>query len=425
MGEGPTEGDRPPSLAEDVSTLRTYTASLRKDLLRPAAGMLRLPYLSAGAGATYPDLTDWDAVWAGAAYLIDGDAEPLRSSLLNLLDHIGPDGKGQRRIGAEGYNAPAFQLRPFLAAGCFVLARETDDVTWLGTRGLARLDAYLRYRHERGTGAQGLLTWRHVDEGFADNGLANWAWEEHAVQAADLNAQLVLEHAATSWLADRLGDAEMSARHADYARTLAERIEQFLWDETDGCYYSRYVPPARHERSRPIRCQQYVNLWPLFYGLAAPERARRVIDRYVLAPEHYWGPWGIRSLSAAEDHFNNARRSITQPMNAANLRGPALGSAISSNWQGPVWSVANYLVAGALARYGYRDEAAQLARTSVRLHAAGVRRDGCFHENYHSETGEPLAAPGIGSWCVMVQHLPEHVRSPQSWWTRGLSLPGN
>jgi neutral trehalase len=103
--------------------------------------------------------------------------------------------------------------------------------------------------------------------------------------------------------------------------------------------------------------------------------------------------------------------------------GHVVATSDCSNWQGPVWAPVNCLVATALARYGYAAEAAELAARTVSLFADGLRRHGCFHENYHSETGEPLAAPGIGSWCLMVSYLPADVAEPPGWWLRGLELP--
>jgi hypothetical protein len=410
----------PRSTDADVAALRRYAREILPQLLRPAEGLLRRPYLSAGVGSTYPDLVDWDAVWAGAAYLRDGDPEPLRSSLLNLIEHVLPDGKGQRRIGARGYSAPGFQLRPFLATGCFVLSRETEDVGWLGHDGLERVARSLLYRHERHTGRAGLVRWLHVDEGFADNGPANWAWEPDTVEATDLNAQLVVEHAAVAWLADRLGDAARTRRHRDLAQLLAERIEAFLWDDERGFYFSRYNPADRYRAAEPIRCLHYTNLWPLWAGLASAERARRVIERHVLSEEAFWGPFGLRSMARSEPYFNNARRGLTQPMHPS---GHVVATSDCSNWQGPVWAPVNCLVATALARYGYAAEAAELAARTVSLFADGLRRHGCFHENYHSETGEPLAAPGIGSWCLMVSYLPADVAEPPGWWLRELELP--
>jgi len=62
-----------------------------------------------------------------------------------------------------------------------------------------------------------------------------------------------------------------------------------------------------------------------------------------------------------------------------------------SNWQGPIWINTNYLYFLALKRYGFDDEAAQLAGILGRLVLADIHRWGSMHECYHAETGEGLA----------------------------------
>ena len=141
---------------EAVARLRAYGRTLKPDLVRPARGILRREYLSAGIGETYPDLTDWDAVWAGIGFLLEGDPDPLRCSLLNLIDHIAPDGKGQRRIGFAGYSAHPYQIRPFLTSGCYALSRRVG-CDWLDELALDRLDRYLLYWHTHRTGRTGLM----------------------------------------------------------------------------------------------------------------------------------------------------------------------------------------------------------------------------------------------------------------------------
>lgn len=407
-------------LADDVALLREHGRQIKADLYRQPSGLLRFPFLS--AGKNYPGLTDWDAVWGGAAYLLDGDPEPLRNSLLNLLDHIQPDGKGQRTIRPTHYAFPHFQIRPFLATGCFLLSRETDDVDWLGRTGLDKVSQYLRYRHIHRTGRDGLVKWFHQGEGFADNGLANWAWENNVVEGTDLNAQLVLEHRATAWLADRLGDAGTASWHREAAAALHQRLEQVLWHEDDGFYYSRYdstVAPNVPGPTSPIPCLHYTNLWPLWLGLASEDRARRVIETYVLSEEHFWGPHGLRSMAKSDGRFNNARQGVPAPPDLSNMFGPA-ATRPCSNWQGPIWAPTTYLTALGLSRYGYGDAARDLAARTVSHLAASLREHGCLFENYHSETGEPLNAGHFGSWYLLVPHLPDDVESPVSWWLRSL-----
>lgn len=412
-----------PKTLRQAEQIITYRRHIRDDVFRPAAGMLSHPYLSAGLGATYPDLTDWDAVWSGAAYLIDGDPEPLRESLINFLDHIQPDGKGQRRIGRNGYSATPYQIRPFLAAGAFVLSRETDDLTWLGEEGLDRLESYLLYRHSHCTGREGLLTWYHIDEGFGDNGVGNWAWEPNAVEAVDLNAQMVYEHSAFAYMADKAGDERRARRHRQYAERLAAGINRLLWNEDDEFYYSLYIPPLRYAPSTQIKAVYSANLWPLWLGIVPEDRARRVIERYVLDAEHFWSPFGVRSLAKSERHYNNARRGLNMPTGYRAFQGPAIETATCSNVQGPIWSFVNYFAVESLQRYGYLQQAGELTAKIIDVHAESLDRHGAFHENYDAETGEPLAALGIASWCVMLPQLVIDLAQHSDWWLTGLDLP--
>ena len=407
--------------AEDLALITEYARKIKPQMCKPANGILRFPYLTAGV-KSYPYLIDWDAVWGGMAYLAAGDPEPLRGSLLNLLDHTAPTGKGQRVIKPDSYGAPTFHSRPFLATGSFVLSRETDSVEWMRDGWFERLHANLMYWHAHRTGRHGLLKWWHMDEGFADNGVGNWAWDVNCVEAVDLNAQMILEHSCAAWLAGRLGLADRARDHRRLAASLHLRMEEVLWDEKTGFYFSSFNPRERAVLPTPIRAMSYTNLWPLWLGLAPAARGKRALE-YVVSPEHFWSEHGIRSLAKSDSRYNNARQGMTFPMTYPE---PSAGQVISSNWQGPIWSLANYQAALALRRYGREAEARRVAERIIRVHAASLRSLGAFAENYSAETGEPLAATGgLGSWCLMLQYLPAHLQSGTPWLLKGLDLPSS
>jgi hypothetical protein len=404
---------------DDLALLTDYARKIKSQLYKPATGLLRFPYLTAGV-KSYPYLVDWDGIWGGMSYLADGDPEPLRNTLLNLLDHTAPTGKGQRVIKPDAYGALTFHSRPFLATGAFVLARETNSVEWLRDGWFDRLDANLLYWHTHRTGRHGLLKWWHVDEGFADNGLGNWAWDTNCVEAVDLNAQMILEHACAAWLAGRLGRADKARDHQRLAGALQSRLERALWDEKAGFYYSSFNPRERGVPPTPIRVLHYTNLWPLWLGLSPASRAKRALE-YVRNPEDFWSEHGIRSMAKSDPRYSNARNGLTLPMTYPE---PNAGANTCSNWHGPIWSLTNYLTALALKRYGFEKEAQTVTERIIRVHAASLRTLGVFAENYSAETGEPLAATGgIGSWCLMLRHLPAHLESQPTWLLQGLELP--
>ncbi len=448
--EAPAAGNEPAEsgaaarstdLKEDLAVIDDYSRLIKKNLVKEPQGQLRRPYLTPGQRPE-DKLVDWDAVWSGMSYLIDGDPEPLRGSLLNILDFVDEDGKGTRVIGPEGaVRGRAFTNRPFVATGAFVLSRETGSTDWLSAEHWQNLRRLMLYWHEQRTGPHDLLQWMSVDEGFADNGLANFSLEQETVEGVDLNAQMVLEHTAAAWIAEQRGRSGEAREQRDLARKLATRLQEVLWDEEQGEYFSYYTPSPQGERTgqRPglIRRRCYTNLWPLWLGLAPEERARRVIENYVVQPEHYWSDYGIRSTPKSETVYNNALQGITVPYLASEPDAPwPTGLPIySSNWLGPLWTIANYLTSVGLWQYGYQDEAETVARRIVKRLADDVRENGDefhnglrvpFYENYDAETGEGNAlwgGVGIGSWHVMIRYLPDHISGDETFVLRGLDLP--
>jgi hypothetical protein len=425
------------SFDEDLRDVDSHSRSMKGRLVHAPGGELRHPFVVAAGKSSFSYLVDWDAVWGGASFLVDGDPEPLRGSIFNILEHVGPDGKGSRVLGPAGpVRALAFTNRPFVAAGAHALCRELDSAEWLGAEGYARLHSLVLYWHRNRRSGRGLLRWLAVDEGFADNGLANWTFERSTVEAVDLNAQMILEHAAAARIAEMLGLTEEAEEHSRLGRGLAAGIGRYLWNKGRGTYQSVHAPdaevPTNEQQPRFIDRLTYTNLWPLWLGLADKERARRVIERYVLAPKHFLSEHGLRSTSASEPYYNNARGGTTLPYPPPEPEDPwPLGIPIGcSNWQGPIWSLTNYLLILALARYGYAREARSLCEKVVGLLANDARTsgEGAFHENYHAETGEPLNfADGFGSWSLMIRHLPADLDATEKgegcFFSRGLDLP--
>ena len=91
-----------------------------------------------------------------------------------------------------------------------------------------------------------------------------------------------------------------------------------------------------------------------------------------------------------------------------------------SNWQGPVWPIANYLYHIGLKHYGFYEEIEWMAKTLGALLLDDIRECGSMHENYHADTGEPLAPSaedadkyqsfvGFVSWNLCIQNVLEGV----------------
>jgi hypothetical protein len=190
--------------------------------------------------------------------------------------------------------------------------------------------------------------------------------------------------------------------------------------------------------------------------LAIPSRERltRVL-RYMLDEKEFLSPYGIRSMSAVHRDqpylfdMNGDRHEVTYVPGESNSG--LFGG--NSNWRGPIWFPANYLLIEALERYHYfygdslrvecpvgsgrmmnlKEVAEEISKRLTRVflpdakgnrpcHAGDPRyaSDPCFrdlilfHEYFHGDTGRGLGASHQTGWTSLVVRLIEnlaHVRA--------------
>ena len=76
-----------------------------------------------------------------------------------------------------------------------------------------------------------------------------------------------------------------------------------------------------------------------------------------------------------------------------------------SNWRGPIWGSANYFCWRAMLKYGYEEDAAWLAETTVRLMGQDIARTGTLHEYYHPDTGEAIMTPDFINWNALALNM--------------------
>lgn len=80
-----------------------------------------------------------------------------------------------------------------------------------------------------------------------------------------------------------------------------------------------------------------------------------------------------------------------------------------SNWLGPVWLVANYAVFKGLLNYGYREEAEELCRNSLKLLGKDLEKTGCLHEYYNPFDGTPVMNGGFINWNVLALSMAKEI----------------
>ncbi len=145
----------------------------------------------------------------------------------------------------------------------------------------------------------------------------------------------------------------------------SRRALEKLWDEDTHSYYSRDF--VTHKL---LPEQSIAALMPLYAGTVSKERAAELVGQ--LTDKHrFWPEFPVPSVPLDSPDFNSLRY-----------------------WEGPSWVNTNWLLIDGLRRYGFIDEADDLALKTVTM----VAQAGCY-EYFSPLDGQGLGAPDF-SWTA-------------------------
>jgi putative isomerase len=400
--------------------LRRQINEIMPRVERPPEGKILYPWLSITYGDYYvSSIYTWDYHHAALRFAIAGKPEYLRFLVDNLLAYQQRDGltpgvvhveRGPRLI------EPPYHAQPFLFQAAFLYVQQTGDTAW-GNVVFAGLTRYLDYFDRNYTAAFGLKRWRVGWMGGLDNDVVSAFLPPDTIASGDINGWLYIELLAAAQLARRLGRPAEAAALARRAREHRDIVNSKLWygavnsysafSLCDGAPLFRFAAGDVPSEVGQFAFQSCSNLIPLYARLADPEAARAMIQAYVVNADHFWSPWGIRSLSKSSEFFNNAVWG--NPSRFGDHR-----RLCESNWQGPVWTPINYFAFHALRHYGFAKEAEILADRAVHLLARCIDLREPFAENFNSETGDPLYASRYASWNLLGDTLHDDL-APGRW----------
>ena len=219
-----------------------------------------------------------------------------------------------------------------------------------------------------------------------------------------LNCFMYKELMAMVYLAGCLNQAEIGNSYQKEADELLRSIREHCWDPKDGFYYSvdlnlrSATQPAdkawQFHMGQPRNWDcliQRLGVWSGFLamwsGVATPEQAKQMVEKNLMDTNTFAAPYGVRSLSKMEKMYD--LRATGNP----------------SNWLGPIWVNANYMVFRGLVRYGYKDEARQLVEKTVKLIGMDYEKRGILHEFYLPDNGEPVMNQGFQDWNYLVLNM--------------------
>jgi glycogen debranching enzyme len=145
-----------------------------------------------------------------------------------------------------------------------------------------------------------------------------------------MQAYIYAAKIAAAGLAESLGHRHIARELKHEAVDLQKQFEAGFWDDE----METYVLALDGEK-QPCRVPSSNAGHVLFSGIAAPDRAARVVQT-LMAPASFSG-WGIRTIAVGAERYN--------PMSYHN---------------GSVWPHDNAMIAAGFARYGFQEEAAEI-----------------------------------------------------------------
>lgn len=351
---------------------------------------MKFPYLV--PGATYNDLWDWDSFIMSCA-VSDENLEYSKGSVQNLIAGMDEKtGKPTKKYTVEGLVNNLLHPYPIQAQFAYIIAKRMNDFSWVGQYWEKFKRMILWY--ENNCKNEGLFVWQTLQGNGIDNNPAVYGRDNMSSAGIDLAAFHYREYKAMAKLA-KMFEPVLEKYYLQKANELKEVIQSKYFDWGDKFFYNidchtlapqelikDYPPLQRVDWVTYLKFKNCASLFSLWGGVATPEQAKYIRDK-IMDEDEFLSCCGVRTHSKSDMCYNN------EPMGNP------------SNWQGPVWGLSTFFTAYGLARYGYKEEALEVAFRLIRTFAADIGTNGCVHEYYHGDTGQPLMKPGFVSWNIL------------------------
>lgn len=404
-----------------------YLLDRAKRIFKPACGALKHPFIVPGEGYMN-ELWGWDSYWVARSlrhmFWRFGDAFMeehgfgrgaavlhMKGSVLDFLDSQSEEGFIPSMLAEEGIFKDFFaheaqrgsrhnQHAPFLCGAALGAARFANDFDWIDAEKLIRyLDYYKKYQYDE---KSGLYFWQNDIMACIDNNPTVFFRPLRSSADIFLNSFLYLEYTALAAILHAKGDSR-ACKAAAEAEDLKRAVNDEMWDERDGIYYSQDLSFFRtdcsaggiklhsgmlpHWKSMPLKIRIWACFLPMYAGICGAERAERMC-RHLTADDAFLAAYGIRTVAENEKMYSLAK-SEGNP----------------SNWLGPVWTVANYCVYKGLEQYGKTKLAKEIARRTLALMERSLKKYGDLFESYDPDSGEPFMHPGFLSFNMLAAEM--------------------
>lgn len=310
-----------------------------------------------------------------------------RNGLSLFLESIDHDGFVPRTIPRRWWSL--FQAQPFLCQTALLILRWEDDPAWLFPANYFRLKHYLfRWLRALAPRHGHLSVWDHAGQTGMDNQIERAGYFHDAFcEGVDLNCYLVRELEALAELSRRGYASHLVPDESPTLTALANRQKQAIrdacWCETDRIFYDHHAL-----EDRPIRVRYGGSFAALWAGVATRQQAGDLVTRHLLNPDGFARPFPIPALAASEPGYHDGW-----------LPEETLDTC---SWRAHTWLPVNYFTFSGLRRYGFADEALDLARRTCEMF---VREP--FREYYLSESGAGMGRCEFLGWSSLALFMPD------------------
>lgn len=399
--------------------LREYIESKVDAVLKAPAHYLRHPFVD--PGSVYDgNLWDWDSFWAVYALLNmanDDNRERYlmhaRGNVYNFLDYQMDDGYIPMMITKSDLPEPYLigkrkeghitnMHKPFLCQQIALISGYSGDYQWIEPH-LDAVEKYFAcydefYYHSN----SGLYVWADDVMIGVDNDPATFGRPRFSTANIYLNSFMVSELRAMAGILQKLGKPHQ--HYEEKAQRLTASIQAECWDPRDKFFYSVDVDVKTRAydwfhrglgvfwETLPIKVRVWSGFIPLWAGVADQNQAALLTHLHIKDNNTFNSDYGVTTLAKDEKMFN-----LSVTINP-------------SNWLGPIWTVANYVVFRGLMKYGFVQEAEEMCRKTVKLLGQGLERTGTLHEYYDPATGEPITNGGFMNWNMLVLNMIDEVK---------------
>lgn len=394
--------------------IKEYSAKNYKEMTRTPGGYLHHPFIVPGSQSYSDGLWDWDSWLTNIAVrqiMQDNDSvdeefvECEKGCILNFLENTGENGCMPIVI-APNVRFPNPEdseiiniHKPCLAQhAAFIIKENGGDAEWIRDK-MEIVERYLQYYKENMYHEKtGLYFWIDDAAVGVDNDPSVFFQPDRSCVSIYLNCFMYKELLAMDYIYTQLKIEK--PEYQEQAEKLKDAINQHLWDERNGTYYSANInlKPVRPNQEPHSGCPRHwesviqkIDSWSGFLAMWAeiptPERAARMVQENMIDKRLFWAEHGICTLAKTEQMYCIVK------------------SGNPSCWLGPIWGISNYFCYRGLVKYGFEKEARELAKKTIRLFGQDLQNTGELHEYYHPDTGEGLMNPGFQNWNLLVNNM--------------------